>query len=708
MRTLRIAITVAAAVVLLVTASAQSLEVDLQRASQKETVTGDLKAAIEEYRKIAAQAGSNRKVAANALVHMAECYQKLGDAEARKIFERVVRDYADQKDAVAIARARLGLAGKGGQPAGIVARQVWTAPPGGDIYGAVSSDGRMIPYVNWTEFGDLFMHDLATNADRRLTNTASDGKVGVPGEYAEESSFSRDGKQLAYSWFKGKDRRYEIRIIDLQGTGVPQPRRLFDNEDISWISPDDWSPDGKWLAVQLHRKDRSAQIGLVGVEDGSLRVLKSVDWRGPTRLSFSSDGKYIAFDLPASESTEQRDVFLLAVDGSREIPVVTHPSHDALAGWSPDGKHLLFASDRGGSMGLWAIRFADGKVQGTPELVKPDAGRQNFMGLAAPGKLYSAQFHSGGPDIRVAGFDFAAGKFLSPPVSLIDTFVGSNQSPDWSPDGKYVAYVSLRGTTGSRYFVLGIRTVATGAVRELALSPGFSLLQSLRWAPDGRSLVVGGRDIKGRDGVFSVDAQTGQSTLLLPREGGDGPGFPAWAPDGKKLYFRGRVVVGEREEFAFFEWDPASGVRRELIRLPNLGFMFLSPDGRYIATATRAFDPSIKTSSVLLVPVAGGEPKELARVEQPQTVAVGGWAPDSRSLVFTKGSGRRPFTSQSEFWITSLDGQSRKLDVGFDGNFGPFRVHPDGRQIMFGVSGPRKPAEVWVLENFLTTLSAKK
>ena len=337
--------------------------------------------------------------------------------------------------------------------------------------------------------------------------------------------------------------------------------------------------------------------------------------------------------------------------------------------------------------------------------MKPDTGRNAVIGLADSGKLYSAQFHSGGPDIRVASFDFAAGKFLSPPVSLVDTYVGSNQSPDWSPDGKYVAYVSLRGTTGSRYFVVGIRTVETGAVRELALSPGFFLLQTLRWAPDGRSLVVSGRDIKGRDGVFAIDVLTGQSTLIVPREGGDGPRFPTWAPDGKKLYFRGRVA--DRQEYAFFEWDAVSGMQRELIRRPNLGTMLLSPDGRYIATAPMAFDPSIKTTSVLLVPVAGGEIKELTRVDQPQTVAVGGWAPDSRSLVFAKGPGGS-FTSKSEFWMASFDGQSRKLDVGFDGNFGPFRVHPDGRQIVFGLYGPRKPAEVWVLENFLTTLSAQK
>src|SRR5687767_15271011 len=79
----------------------------LQTAIKKEVVDGNLAGAIEGYRKALAAAKGNRAVAAKALVHMAECYQKMGDAEARKIFEQVVRDYADQKEAVATARARL-------------------------------------------------------------------------------------------------------------------------------------------------------------------------------------------------------------------------------------------------------------------------------------------------------------------------------------------------------------------------------------------------------------------------------------------------------------------------------------------------------------------------------------------------------------------------------------------------------------------------
>src|SRR5689334_3445004 len=97
-------------------------DAQLQAAINKESVEGDLKSAIEMYRKVA-QSG-NRAVAAQALVRMGQCYEKLGDVEARKAYERVVREFGDQQEAVRQARNRL-AASHAPVPSGLTVRRVW-------------------------------------------------------------------------------------------------------------------------------------------------------------------------------------------------------------------------------------------------------------------------------------------------------------------------------------------------------------------------------------------------------------------------------------------------------------------------------------------------------------------------------------------------------------------------------------------------------
>ena len=107
-------------------AASNRAEVALQAAIKIETIDGDLRAAIAAYRKVADTYQTDRAVAAKALVRAGQCYEKLGEAqakEARATYQRVVRDYADQAETVAQARLRLAalgtpLAPKGPSPAG--------------------------------------------------------------------------------------------------------------------------------------------------------------------------------------------------------------------------------------------------------------------------------------------------------------------------------------------------------------------------------------------------------------------------------------------------------------------------------------------------------------------------------------------------------------------------------------------------------------
>src|SRR6266849_2243102 len=98
----------------------------LGAALHQEEVQGDLKGAIVAYQKVVAMSGVSRKTAVEALVRMGQCYEKLGNAESRKAYERVVKDYSDQREAAALARARLGASGGPARGSGISARQGWT------------------------------------------------------------------------------------------------------------------------------------------------------------------------------------------------------------------------------------------------------------------------------------------------------------------------------------------------------------------------------------------------------------------------------------------------------------------------------------------------------------------------------------------------------------------------------------------------------
>jgi Tol biopolymer transport system component len=584
---------------------------------------------------------------------------------------------------------------------GITSRRVWTLPQGGGMdFGAVSHDGRHIPFTDDRVNEELFVHDLTTGTDRRVTSGAS-FRRGMPRsehQYAEEWSFSRDDKQLAFNWFIGWKDSYELRVIELQGAGIPQFRLLVDNPEVQRIDPQDWSPDGKWIAAWWSRRDSTRQIGLVSVQDGALRVLKSVDGK-PLRMFFSPDGKYLAYDLAASD-TGQYDIFILATEASSESAAVAHQSNDVLAGWSPDGTRLLFTSDRRGSTDLWALEFAGGKTVGSPELIKRDIGDGLPLGITTSGSLYTKVWPGSQTDIQGASFDFAKGQFLSTPAPVVNTFVGTNSAPEWSPDGKYLAYVSQRSPTA----VIGIRTLETGQVRELSISPALYHLQFFGWTPDGGSFIAtGATGLGGRVGIYTIDAQSGQRTLVVSPKvdealaGSIYLASPVLSPDGRALYYLQRTNLPAATELAIMKRELASATETELLRRPVLRMpLVLSPDGRYIATASS--DPSARSNTFLIIPTAGGEPKEIIRRAQPQQPGLFVWGPDSRSLLIRTGTGG----DKAELWRVFVDGAPAiKLDTMVDGNIGSVSLHPDGRQLAFQVITPSTPYEICVTENFL-------
>ena len=575
--------------------------------------------------------------------------------------------------------------------------------------GAISPDGRFLSYTDWST-GDLAVQDLKTGEKRHLTDKGSWLKAP---EFAQAvQAISPDGKQVAYGWQSKNG--CDLRIIGLDGSN---PRVLYRNDEIGVIEPQDWSRDGKHILATILKKDRTQQTVLVSVADGSVRLLKTHS--SPWNMAFSPDGRWVVYDFPPKEESPERDIYLLPTDGSRGTPLVEHPANDFVLGWAPDGKRVLFASDRAGTSGAWVIQVADGQPRGVPELVKPDIApiAAGWLGLTRDGSYYYGHF-AWVNDVYVATLDPATGT-LQRPQKLV-RHVGLNTSPDWSPDGRYLAYAW--GRRGPYPFVLGIRTIRTGEVRRLRLKihrMGGHAFQP-HWSPDGRSLLAQGR-YKG-DHFYRIDAHTGEVTPIVQTQ--RLTEWPVWSSDGKAIFYR-RSHRSNRSQSLVVR-DLETGRERELYRgaLPTaLGEyvgasnLAVSPNGQRLAFVWSDFDEQGRTSTALKVisTATGGEPRELLRVHPPEVIFQPAWMPDGGHVLF--GRGRRPWPTPGrsgqeprfELWrISAEGGEPQHLGLAMKGLllYG-LSVHPDGRRIAF-TAGRSLGSQTWVMENILPELKDAK
>ena len=554
-----------------------------------------------------------------------------------------------------------------GASSSMTTRKVWNL---GNFVGpsSISADGRYMTYVDRGADWNLAVRDLTTGESRLLTNDST------PQEYAEASVIAPNGARAVFSRFTKKN-NYQLRVADLRVAAPGASLLLFDDPEAMWMFPGDWSPDGKKVSVMIQRRDRTSVIGLVSVEDGSLQVLRTIGWGGAGGLIFSPDGKYLAYDTAAMDGAEQKDVFLLVADGSGETRVVQHAANDRVVGWSPDGSFLLFSSDRAGSEGLWAVAISDGGRAGDARLLKRDLKIDEGLGVTAEGTLYympSAILQS---EVFTASFDFTTGKLLEDPRSALPEHILNNSEPQWSPDGGSLAYI----TRHSENRRIAVFDTGTGEVREF---PSALLYIALpRWSPNGQFIAFIGDDPKRGRGLFRLDVLTGEvSALAFGNLWGS-----EWSSDGTKLYYR----RFEQSEPSVVALDLASGTETRLFSgnaIPNI-----SPDGTWLALRTFHQGEEGVDTIINILPVGGGEPREIFRTSQSSRSL--SWAPDLASILVGIGGDPHP-------WQVFLDGSApRQLDVAL-GN-GKVSLHPDGRQIAYSLD--RTVREVWALENFLPT-----
>ena len=195
--------------------TAQNSQQLFQQGMIQEEAEGDLKAAITIYNKIVNNVSVDRNLRAKALLQVGICYEKLGNQNARKTYQKLIAEYSDQEVIVAIGLQKLrGLKKPVSlkRSEGIIASQIWS--PAQDTYG-VSPDGRYLNYIDWNTIS-INVKDIL-NGTTRIVSKEGTWKVSYRSyQFPGNSIWSPDGKQLAYYWYDGN--KTELHIVNPDGS----------------------------------------------------------------------------------------------------------------------------------------------------------------------------------------------------------------------------------------------------------------------------------------------------------------------------------------------------------------------------------------------------------------------------------------------------------------------------------------------------------
>ncbi len=516
-------------------------------------------------------------------------------------------------------------------------------------------------------------------------------------EIEYEPAISPDGREVAYT--AGFGRNMHIYVRDLGG-GRAFP--LTADRPGTQINPR-WTPDGRSIAfVEFRGTPVFPTVGSVAesrliprlggptrtIATGSLwgihgdRVLYqrgdsvflgSLGGGAPAfvasvpqshSFAWSPDGQRIAYvqgNLDFIQAGTLGNVapswiWIMRVDGSDPVQVTRHPSLNVSPVWLPDGRHLLFISNRDGPRDIYVIQV-DGSGRPRGEPVRLTTGLDpHSLSLSADGStLAYSQF-----TLRRNVWEIAIPKTGSVSISEATPLTVGNQiveSLGVSRDGRWLAFDSnLEGNQD-----IYIMPVEGGEPRRITRDPGDDF--SPDFCGDGREIAFHSIRYGTRD-VFLVSVDGGYEVRLT-----DDPGeeyHPVCSPDGLSIAFfsyspatrRGEVYVMSRDSMGapwstprqlttdgglFPQWSPdggrivyqlayyggmgepgiglvtLGGETRRLLHARAAGFMYVgiphwSRDGRLIYFVGT---DSAGSRAVYAMPAAGGPFRELVRLDDP-------------------------------------------------------------------------------------------
>jgi Tol biopolymer transport system component len=531
-----------------------------------------------------------------------------------------------------------------------------TDTAGQELFPSLSPDGRSFVYASraagtWDIYLQKFDVPQAVNLtpDSRHVDLAP--------------AFSPDGGSIA---FHSSREGSGIFLIDTSGLNL---RKLTDGGH----NPA-WSPDGREIAFAEDRvfdyegriHDHS-RLFAVNVESGARRLITDGDAVQP---SWSPHGDRIAYW--GVHQGGQRDIWTVAASGGEPVAVTNDKSVDWNPVWSPDGRHLYFLSDRGGSMNLWRVPVDEstGRPAGQPEPATLPSANSQHLNFSEDGRTLVYVEMNRRENTWLVAFDPLTFSVTGQPAQ-ITRGVRRYSNPEISPDENSLVFVS-QGEAQEDVF-----TIDREGAQPRQLTNDRAQDRNPRWSPDNRQIAFIS-DRSGKHEIWKVSGDGNHLEQLTDVPLADVIS-PVWSPDGKRLLYKAgdlnSFIIEADKQLAAQTPQPLPGQQ-----LPGFLPWSWSPDGKLLAGWQ--IRPELPDMNVAIYSFASARYERFAyRGSGPV------WLGDNRHLIFTDLG--------KMYLLDTRTGQRRELYSVAPANFGTLSLSRDNRRLYYSLLSSE--ADIWLV-----------
>ncbi len=337
-----------------------------------------------------------------------------------------------------------------------------------------------------------------------------------------------------------------------------------------------FSPDGQQIIFNSDR-DGNAEIYLMNVDGTGIRRLTN-DPAKEAFQAFSPDGTQIVFN--SNRDNEKVGVYLINVNDDSQPVKLSDTKYNAEIRpgcWSPDGTKIVFTSDRDGDkFNVYSMTVEPAKAK---EIMTDSGDEVRAVAISQDGKYFAlgVKVADGKGELRI--LDIASGR-----TTTLTSAENYDLMPNWSPDGKAIAFAMKSGGNTEIFTIKTDGTDLKNLTHDDARDGGPA------WSPDG-SKILFSSDRDGRSEavhLFSMNTDGSDVARFTTRWGYEMT--PAWSPDGKTIAYACDRRDGSSQVLDIFAADPADpGTERVLTkrRFHDTNPSF-SPDGSRIAFVSQS------------------------------------------------------------------------------------------------------------------------